>query len=570
MAYTEFHTNRFDTRNPKSHVLLDEDGSFLYETDYGSLLLKIIRRNDILKLQQYISTYSPKAVLAPSEVYYWDPFWTAATHGSPDVLRILLAQYYSAPTQPKPLDQRGFTLLNAACAYANIDTVKFILDHCPPIGSLDARDRCGETPLLSAAASLAYINFDEADGTPTRESWIRDQITRGQELVNFLLDRGASACDAVLASQSDGEERVQQPTDTVLGLAVSRAGSALVNRLIDEGADVYTKQQYIHGARSALARNRHQTITRDVTVLHLASAFWNAAAIQALLDTHAHSRSDNVEATQDVFDLVSSRDSVGRLPLHWAAGGSVPHECTLPDEELSSRILETFTILLDRDAGSINAQDKEGLTPLYYAVKAHAACSGTKHADLAIRLLLDHGADASICDEAGKSVLHLLAYGSVAGRPLDTSLLESLVTHGADVNHADTDGNRPLHIMARNLRQASAAKFLLSQGADIHATNSKGDTAFHQVARGLLVPRNTVDWKIEDVTVADKIRAQDEMMSVLQEAVSGDGLMAKQNAEGRTPELLLLETRNQWKGRGLNSQRGRGGVQRGRGGRNGG
>ena len=70
MAYSEFHIDRSDTRSPKSQMLLDEDGAFSYETDYGSLLLQIIRRNDIPKLHQYISTYSPKAILAPREAYY--------------------------------------------------------------------------------------------------------------------------------------------------------------------------------------------------------------------------------------------------------------------------------------------------------------------------------------------------------------------------------------------------------------------------------------------------------------------------------------------------------------------
>lgn len=43
MAYNEFHINHSDARSPKSHALLDEDGASLYETDYGSLLLHIIR-----------------------------------------------------------------------------------------------------------------------------------------------------------------------------------------------------------------------------------------------------------------------------------------------------------------------------------------------------------------------------------------------------------------------------------------------------------------------------------------------------------------------------------------------
>lgn len=63
------------------------------------------------------------------------------------------------------------------------------------------------------------------------------------------------------------------------------------------------------------------------------------------------------------------------------------------------------------------------MTPLYYAVKAHAAYSETRHTDLAIRLVLDLRTNVSIWDGTSKSVLHLLAYGSVEGRPLDTSLL---------------------------------------------------------------------------------------------------------------------------------------------------
>lgn len=47
--------------------------------------------------------------------------------------------------------------------------------------------------MLSAAASLAYIKFEEADESLNREICIRDQIARGQELIKFLLDRGVSA-----------------------------------------------------------------------------------------------------------------------------------------------------------------------------------------------------------------------------------------------------------------------------------------------------------------------------------------------------------------------------------------
>jgi hypothetical protein len=61
-------------------------------------------------------------------------------------------------------------------------------------------------------------------------------------------------------------------------------------------------------------------------------------------------------------------------------------------------------------------------------------------------------------------------------------------------------------------------KVLLSRGADVHARNAKGDRAFHEVTRGILQSRETYDKKFEEVMVADRIRAQDEMVTILQEA----------------------------------------------------
>ncbi|KAL2008715.1 hypothetical protein VTN00DRAFT_6909 [Thermoascus crustaceus] len=211
----------------------------------------------------------------------------------------------------------------------------------------------------------------------------------------------------------------------------------------------------------------------------------------------------------DITDLVSSRDSNGRLPLHWAAAGPGPRECTLPDDEISSQLIDTFKLLLAGNPSAINVQDEEAATPLHYAIRSHAACGGSKHANLTIRLLLEHGADASVSDGNGQ-----------------------------------TDGNTAFHIMARNLRQVQAAKFLLGRGADVRATNAKGDTAFHEAARGILRPRETRDKKIEGVTVADQIRAQDEMMGVLQEASGGNSQLGQlgspnYNRSFATPVLML-------------------------------
>lgn len=167
-------------------------------------------------------------------------------------------------------------------------------------------------------------------------------------------------------------------------------------------------------------------------------------------------------------------------------------------------------------------------------------------------------ADASVSDNYGHTVLHIIAYRSVQGEPISTALLDLLVSHGASVNHTDKDGNTPLHIMARNLRQVQATKFLLSRGADVQARNANGNTAFHEAARGIFYPRGTRDNKIEVLTVADRIRAQDEMMTILQEASGDDSMMNQPNAAGSTPRQLQLETRSRWQGIGAPTGRGRG------------
>ncbi|KAF4185604.1 hypothetical protein CNMCM7927_006422 [Aspergillus lentulus] len=61
--------------------------------DSRALPLKIIKVNDIPRLNHYVSVYSRETALAPGEVYYYNPIWIAAEHGSTDALRLLLEEY---------------------------------------------------------------------------------------------------------------------------------------------------------------------------------------------------------------------------------------------------------------------------------------------------------------------------------------------------------------------------------------------------------------------------------------------------------------------------------------------
>ncbi|KAL4863475.1 hypothetical protein BDV12DRAFT_177474 [Aspergillus spectabilis] len=341
----------------ESESRLADSPEFPPEIPDGRPLLTIIKENDLPQLRHYIASLPAEAILDRKRPYYEDPFYLAASEAKPETLRILLELYAAASESPEPLpieQQRGFSLLHAACRTANIDTVRFILDSQESqenqlsvvLGkaNLHGRDHKTErTPILEAAASLQQLQLDAeeaVDDGADRNQWVRNRIMKAEQLVEFLLDKGCSAKDTAPPFQNDvGAGR--QPRDSVLGLAVSHAGKALVQRLIDQGADVYLQHQHFHDTTTALVQfGEGKERVHGVTTLHMASLFRNADVVKLLLEY------DHQHRNKTGPDLVSSHDTNGRLPLHWAAAGPGLDECKLPDEEIGVKITQTIGLLL--------------------------------------------------------------------------------------------------------------------------------------------------------------------------------------------------------------------------------
>ncbi|KAJ5355233.1 uncharacterized protein N7496_012445 [Penicillium cataractarum] len=273
------------------------------------------------------------------------------------------------------------------------------------------------------------------------------------------------------------------------------------------------------------------------------------SGLQAMLDYH----SSHQTAEDTIARFVSTRDNYGLLPLHWAAvGPQYSFEHKLPDYVVSERITNTLILLLASAPETINIPDAEGVTPFLYAVKSSALYGESTHAvaKFPIRFLLEHGADASVSDNPGRTVLHWVFDSYPRKKSTNNALLELLVSHGAPINHLDKEGNTPLHIianshyMAKNPNQVQTIKFLIHHGADIKAENLDGDTVFHVAATGELRPHYTSDGKVKRITIEEKIRVQDELMTILQEAAGTDDMMHQANHAGATPRQLCAETRN--------------------------
>ncbi|KAE8324550.1 hypothetical protein BDV39DRAFT_180410 [Aspergillus sergii] len=114
-------------------------------------------------------------------------------------------------------------------------------------------------------------------------------------------------------------------------------------------------------------------------------------------------------------------------------------EDMLPENEVLPRIVDTFKLLLEGKQSTVNIQDNLGRTALFYAVDTHGKCRSSHSYTLA-RFLCENGADASLADTNGKTVLHELAVASHTGDPINPALLDLMFSHGADVNRADMEG----------------------------------------------------------------------------------------------------------------------------------
>jgi chitinase len=406
--------------------ILDSNGKLLYESVWGSLLHHIIADNDVTTLQSYIAKH-PRVILFQTELYQYDSLYVAASSGALDALRVLLDYYHANPALTKDLETRPFSMVELACEGAHIDMVKFLLDEDPLRGTVYAKEYHGGRALLCATRSLGNLSWDGEDDK---------LIDKREELINMLLDRGSSVRDANRVYQWEDIDEKHRVLETALGNAIKHAGYNLLSRLIANGANVHAWQwagPYHFGDGD-----------QEATALHIGSLSWNLEGVQALLDN----RGDT-----DLAEMVFVRDSRGRLPLHWAAGGldrESGHVCGVEDSIRSIGILK---LLIESNPGTINVQDKKGRTALHYAVDCHMTefWDTCRCFEETIRFLCEHGADASIQDEKGRSVLYIIGtIGRFVGLPpINRVVLDILVAHGGRINDADEEGETALHILTR-------------------------------------------------------------------------------------------------------------------------
>jgi ankyrin repeat protein len=283
----------------------------------------------------------------------------------------------------------GYTLLNSAALYGDVEMVQVLLDYQVDV---NARDDHGWTPLHD----VAVRNFPSAR--------LHNVVQSSLDVAQILLGGGAD----VNPRSNDGRIPLHQ--------AAMMGSARLVRMLLKHGANVAAEDKEgrtpLHEAaktgsaevvRMLLEHGANVAVQDEggITPLHRAAETGSAELVRMLLDHGA-----NVEV----------EDKRGGTPLHRAA-------------ETGSA--ELVRVLVEHGA-NVAAEDKEGITPLHRAAAIQSA-------EL-VRMLLEHGADVNArTNDYWTPLLIAVTFKGVEVVPV-------LLEHGANVDMEDKKGRSPLQI----------------------------------------------------------------------------------------------------------------------------
>lgn len=118
-------------------------------------------------------------------------------------------------------------------------------------------------------------------------------------------------------------------------------------------------------------------------------------------------------------------------------------------------------------------------TPLMQAVDEAGGFFSADQEEI-VRLLLAHGADATLKNNLGWTALHFGVWAS-------DSVIRALIDAGADVNAQSLDGDTPLHEAVRR-GAVGAAELLLKSGASRDIKNTIGRIPADDLDESVLSP----------------------------------------------------------------------------------
>jgi ankyrin repeat protein len=410
-----------------------------------------------------------------------DALLLAAKSGQPGAVRSLLAEGHD----PKVADADGTTALAWAADVDDLDSAKALIDAGADAAAVNrygvgavhvASERGdadmlavllkhgaaansvlpdGETALMTAArtgnASAIKVLLDAGAEVNAAETW------KGQTALMWAAaENNADAVKTLVAAGADVNARSKGGEFDALAFAV-RAGALDATRaLLEAGANVNGETR---GGTSML-------------VLAAMNAHYELAAL--LLDHGADPNADTQGWTA-LHQIAWAR--------RWNRGFNLPGPSktgNLDSLELVNKLLAAGADINARVHsepydGRRNVLNRIGATPFLLAAKT---------CDLPLmRVLLDHGADASITTEEGATAVMvaagvgLWAPGESPGTPEEgLAAVKLAIEAGGDVNAVDANGETAVHGAVYRGGAVAIIEYLASLGAKLDVVNKEGWT----------------------------------------------------------------------------------------------
>lgn len=404
-----------------------------WQIDSATRIQTVWRR---YRARQYVTSLRIERILA------------AAFRGDYAVIKRAIAggYWYAA-------DAEGNGILHTAAAAGHKRIVKLCL-RCS--FDIDAANAQQQTPLHLVLANLppSFHLLPGAVDLDTNDPDVRARADR-LALAEYMIDHGA------------WHEAPDMHGLTPLLLSASLGHADAVEMLLDRGANTEARTivGQLNAVQLAVEGNHHETLR----VLLESRAFDPAPSLSPV-------------ASETDYDAEVYADPPPTwLQLHACAGRG---------------LLNCLRVLLDHiqprpaqfPRGIIDRRDREGYTPLIYAVS-------TKSTD-AVQLLLERGAGPDVKDYFGRAPLHFTLQASSAdkegsgdgittptsGMKAREEIVRLLTMFDADVNVKDTDGDVPLHMSYQSDALIGCSSLLLTNGA-VLAANAIGNHPTHVAAQ---------------------------------------------------------------------------------------
>ena len=378
--------------------------------------------------------------------------------GIPDLVLFTL----EAGADPSPVDHKGRTPLHYAAGMASSDIVECLLDRK---ADLETRDNDGKTPILSTfnfrmdevahpdvalkmavkrarvARRLMAAGADIHVRNNYGKSLILCTVDRGWvETVRDLLEAGLSLAEDtvyhstplleavfrerfdmvefLLRSGADPRTPIQNAASakhlcTPLHLAAERGNIPLMKLLVRHGAPVDAESRYQGTPLHLAAREAKKEAVRFLLLQGADTGILDAYGATALLYARLYDREGMAALFKEAPPLLFDPQSKGRRDnnenlLHYICKNQ---RC---DPEVFGDIV--------RGGYHIDRQGRHGYTPLHL--------TGLWGNEVAVKILLDAGADPNIANENGMTPLDTVNRRSDDG-PEYPAIMEMLKAHGS-------------------------------------------------------------------------------------------------------------------------------------------